>query len=68
MAEFDDETLRALQVIYQALQKLEGGMGKLAAALGGDVDADVRKNNIYSELHTLRNLDQRIWPPGESGE
>ena len=64
MAQFDDDTLRAFQVIYEALQKLEGGMAKLAGALGGDIDEDVHKNNtIGPELHTLRNIDQRIWPP-----
>jgi len=63
MAQFDDDTLRALQVIYTALQALEGGMGKLAGAIGGGVEEDVRKNNsIGPELHTLRNIDQRIWP------
>jgi len=64
MTPFDPDTLRAMQVIYKALQALEGGMGKLANALGGEVGEDVRKNNsIYEELHTLRNIDQRIWPP-----
>jgi len=64
MTEFDEDTLRALQAVYKALLKLEGGMLKLATAAGGSVDADIRANNsIDTERHTLRNLDHRIWPP-----
>ena len=60
MAEFDKDTLRAMQIIYRALQTLEGGMGKLAEATGNNGVS--QKNSIQWELHALRNLDQRIWP------
>jgi len=60
---FDPDTLYALQQIYKALMKLEGGMGKLAEACGSSVAADILRNNaIGGELHALRHVDRRIWP------